>query len=435
MSAATATQPERSFLEATRAMGQLIFSAKSLAQVKVEYFIFLNTICYQEYESHKRITTDEFINGRKRKDGSRFTSGCGLKTRKGVIEGLRDGSAGDQKHIDVVTEDKDAARIRKSYGLNLPGIQEFTVDTPDSTIIPINSRASSSHCEPLEFTVDTPVVHDVNPGSSQRKPRSGEGMGGSASSRYLEESTLYAADAAVDAVVSVEPVEEEDTPMSPAAPVTSDDGYPFKPLQMPSKSDRLRSKLQKERQQPTLLEVSDSQAQPDTSTRERLSEEAASENTSTTTEPENEELRYYRELLIKQQRQLKDEEDYLGLCEPASKPEVERNIEMYRAAVASTEQTILDLQPAPALDDSNWQSQLFGGLCRLAGASPERISGTPLAKTLGQAAAKIKAHKRRPDELQHMWQRFRTDARFRWMNGRGDTGKLMMLFASNAAVL
>lgn len=424
-------QARGDFLKRVRAFCQDLYKIGS-PEVRAATFIFENTICYQEFETAKRLTLDEFVNGRKRSNGERLGPGCGFKDRANASKALT--NLEKRGFIAVESDPHDAARKKKFYRLTLPSLnrccQSDNTCEQDTAILPSNVVEMTTRCSQIDNTMLSEQQQSVVESTTRTGEERGEVL-----REVAKESTLYVAGATVDDVVSVEIAEEEDTPMSPVAPVTPDDDYPFKPLTLPSKSDRLRSKLHKERQQPTLLEVSDSQEQDSEPRRVRLSEEAASETTGGTTTPESEELRYYRELLLKQQRQLKDEQDYLGLCEEQDKPQIEANIEMYRAAVASTEQIILDLQPAPALDDSNWQSQLFGGLCRLAGASPERISGTPLAKTLGQAAAKIKAHKRRPDELQHMWQRFRTDARFRWMNGRGDTGKLMMLFAQNAAVL
>lgn len=89
---------------------------RSWAEHRVVEYLLRHTWGYQEYGLYKRITTDEFMSGRKRRDGSRMDLGTGLsKTSvlKGLAEAVEDG------YIQQVVDGTDAARIRKSYRLRM----------------------------------------------------------------------------------------------------------------------------------------------------------------------------------------------------------------------------------------------------------------------------------------------------------------------------
>lgn len=88
----------------------------NLAELKVVIFLMRNTWGYGEYGEEKAITTDEFINGRKRKDGSRIEEGCGLK-RTGVKEGLAKGI--EHGRILCTVDTSDRGRIKKLYSLKM----------------------------------------------------------------------------------------------------------------------------------------------------------------------------------------------------------------------------------------------------------------------------------------------------------------------------
>src|SRR5688572_13911991 len=61
---------------------------KSLAELKVVEYVLRHTWGYQEYGEGKRISTNEFMHGRRRQDGSRLDLGTGL-SKQSVIDGLR----------------------------------------------------------------------------------------------------------------------------------------------------------------------------------------------------------------------------------------------------------------------------------------------------------------------------------------------------------
>lgn len=90
---------------------------KSLAELKIIQYVLRHTWGFHEYDGKpKPITIDEFMHGKKRKDGSRIDNGTGLSDR-----GVKDGIAlaiGDGYLICEV-DDSDKARIKKSYSLKI----------------------------------------------------------------------------------------------------------------------------------------------------------------------------------------------------------------------------------------------------------------------------------------------------------------------------
>lgn len=91
----------------------------SLAELKVIEYVLKHTWGYREYGQNKRITTDEFMHGRRKKDGTRMDLGTGL-SKPSVVAGLR--SAVAHGFLEEITDDRDLARIKKYYSLKMqPG--------------------------------------------------------------------------------------------------------------------------------------------------------------------------------------------------------------------------------------------------------------------------------------------------------------------------
>ena len=89
---------------------------ESLTELKVILYIFRHTWGFQEFDKLKKITTEEFMYGRKRSDGTRLDNGTGLSdwgVKDGVAKALRDG------YIVCETDCKDKARIKKRYGIKI----------------------------------------------------------------------------------------------------------------------------------------------------------------------------------------------------------------------------------------------------------------------------------------------------------------------------
>lgn len=89
---------------------------ETVSELKVILYILRHTWGYQEYGIPKRITLDEFANGRKRTDGSRLDSGIGL-----TIPSIRNGLKRATEHGFIVHErdDEDPARVKNFYTLNM----------------------------------------------------------------------------------------------------------------------------------------------------------------------------------------------------------------------------------------------------------------------------------------------------------------------------
>ncbi len=88
----------------------------SLAELKVVEYVLKHTWGYQEYGQRKRISNDEFMNGRRRKDGTRLDKGTGL-SKPSVIAGLK--SAIERGLLLEEVDDSDKARVKKYYSLRM----------------------------------------------------------------------------------------------------------------------------------------------------------------------------------------------------------------------------------------------------------------------------------------------------------------------------
>jgi hypothetical protein len=88
----------------------------SLAEIKVVQYIMRHTWGHQEYGIKKRISLDEFMNGRLRKDGGRIDKGTGL-SKPSVIAGIR--SAVERGFLVEEVDNSDKARVKKFYSLRM----------------------------------------------------------------------------------------------------------------------------------------------------------------------------------------------------------------------------------------------------------------------------------------------------------------------------
>lgn len=77
-------------------------------------YILRHTWGFSEYDKPKRITLDEFENGRKRADGTRMDQGVNM-SRPTIVKHLQ--ALHEMGYLIVQTDDSDKARIRKSYQL------------------------------------------------------------------------------------------------------------------------------------------------------------------------------------------------------------------------------------------------------------------------------------------------------------------------------
>ena len=89
---------------------------ETVGELKTILYILRHTWGY--HDDQKKITLDEFANGRKRRDGSRIDGGTGLS-----IPTIRNGLERAEEHgfIVVETDDRDKARVKKFYSLSMQG--------------------------------------------------------------------------------------------------------------------------------------------------------------------------------------------------------------------------------------------------------------------------------------------------------------------------
>jgi len=110
------SKPESNFFKMPNDWPNITAKITSLAELKVVEYVLRHTWGYQEYDISKRITNDEFMKGRKNKNGERIDNGTGL-SKSSVIDGLRRAVS----HGLLIEEinDRDKARIKKYYKLNM----------------------------------------------------------------------------------------------------------------------------------------------------------------------------------------------------------------------------------------------------------------------------------------------------------------------------
>lgn len=99
----------------------------NLAELKVVNYVIRHTYGYLDkktqkplYQQAKKITTDEFVHGRKRNDGSLIDMGTGLSDTA-----VKDGLARAIEHglLTCIIDDTDKARVKKYYALKMQQIE------------------------------------------------------------------------------------------------------------------------------------------------------------------------------------------------------------------------------------------------------------------------------------------------------------------------
>jgi len=110
------SKPEANFFRLPNEWTDITARITSLAELKLVEYVLKHTWGYSEFDMVKKITTDEFMSGRKKKNGERIDTGTGL-SKPSVIEGLN--SAVKHGLLEVEIDDSDKARIKKSYKLKM----------------------------------------------------------------------------------------------------------------------------------------------------------------------------------------------------------------------------------------------------------------------------------------------------------------------------
>jgi hypothetical protein len=107
--------PKENWSKLPHAMIGALPIVQTISELKVILYILRHTWGYQDF-GLKRITLDEFANGRKRADGSRIDNGVGL-----TIPSIRDGLKRAEAHGFIIHEQdaRDPARVKNFYTLKM----------------------------------------------------------------------------------------------------------------------------------------------------------------------------------------------------------------------------------------------------------------------------------------------------------------------------
>src|SRR5258708_12206381 len=119
------SRPESNFFRMPNEWIDITADIDNIAELKIVQYILRHTWGYQEYGIKKHITIDEFIRGRKRKDGSRMDTGTGLSemsVRNGIAKAL------DHGFIEALVDDSDKARVKKYYSLKMHKDEPYEKD-------------------------------------------------------------------------------------------------------------------------------------------------------------------------------------------------------------------------------------------------------------------------------------------------------------------
>jgi len=149
------SKPEANFFRLPNEWTDITATITSLAEMKLVEYVLKHTWGYSEFDVVKKITTDEFMNGRKKKDGTRIDTGTGL-SKPSVIAGLK--SAVEHGLLEEETDDSDKARIKKFYKLKMKTSSEEN-----------NTERNDPHSDVKNLYTG---VKNVNIGSKQSLHRS-----------------------------------------------------------------------------------------------------------------------------------------------------------------------------------------------------------------------------------------------------------------------
>jgi len=161
------TTPKKNYFPMPNNWTDIAADINNLAELKVVEYIMRHTWGYHEYGIKKAITTDEFMHGRKRSDGTRIDKGTGLSNRS-VIDGLR--AATKHGYIESDLDDADKARKVKYYVLKMaePDVKHLHISDVN------NLHTGTRYEEPSQpmFTSFTSDMKNVHSGSEEVSHRS-----------------------------------------------------------------------------------------------------------------------------------------------------------------------------------------------------------------------------------------------------------------------
>jgi hypothetical protein len=149
--------PESNFWRLPNNWFDLAAHFTSWAEHKVVEYILRHTWGYHEYDMVKLITMDEFMHGRKRRDGSRLDAGCGM-AENSIKKGINDAVA--HGFLIVRVDDADRGRIKKYYA---PRMRAAHTDRPLIGDIEGQTLTLQDHFPTLEDQTFTPQAQMVTP--------------------------------------------------------------------------------------------------------------------------------------------------------------------------------------------------------------------------------------------------------------------------------
>lgn len=142
-------KPSQNFSKLPHKFIEQLPSFETMAEIKVVIYLLRHTWGFSEYGKPKRITTDEFMNGRKKSNGERMDNGTGLSNNS-VISGLE--KAVEHGFIVVEVDDTDKARIEKCYCLNMSDVQDLHSETDMQDLHTIPQDVHSSYAKVAQRT-------------------------------------------------------------------------------------------------------------------------------------------------------------------------------------------------------------------------------------------------------------------------------------------
>ncbi len=108
--------PEENYFRMPNIWTDITSGMSSLAELKVVEYVLRHTWGFREMGKLKKITLDEFANGRKKTDGIRMDRGIGMR-KQAIISGLR--QAIKDGYLIEEVDKSDKGRIKKFYGLKM----------------------------------------------------------------------------------------------------------------------------------------------------------------------------------------------------------------------------------------------------------------------------------------------------------------------------
>jgi hypothetical protein len=123
----------------------------NLAELKVVTYVMRHTWGFREFDQPKRITIDEFVNGRKHRDGSRMDSGTGL-SKSAVLDGIQRAIA--HGFIVCFVDDSDKARVKSYYALKMQSEEQKETEQPEIAATFDSSATNSDAVAPDDQLVD-----------------------------------------------------------------------------------------------------------------------------------------------------------------------------------------------------------------------------------------------------------------------------------------